>query len=463
MAAPPSEIDLELQELETRLERLRALYEQYFLGIERLEPSVPRQDVERRIHTLRTAKIRNTAKRFRLQNIIQRYNTFQQYWLRICREIDNGTYHRHLARAKDRFGDVKLSPGARRRARMRDDEAEPEAAVDKARAVRQAEDDLESLLREDPEQAMQAALASATRAVHAASAAQPAIKQVSTAVKSSEAPIPAAPALVASSAGPGAPSRPSAAAPPRLSAGGPPRPSAGGPPRPSAGGPPPLPRPSRTDGARPPVPSAAARSRRADVPADAVETPRVVPAPQAANDQTQPAARANSWAALRIPSAGAGRRADAPTPGAAKRPRPASPAADRRVGPARAPSAPVQPPPGLPRGTASAKSRPSRKDAPGATASRARKVAESPPQRATARGATPASTAGLDQRRVHELHGQLVAERRRLNQSGKVPVDTLAKSLRATEAKLRKQYAGEKVDFRVVVKNGKAVVKPVVG
>ncbi len=58
-------LDEELDELENRLERLRALYEQYFLGIEKLEPSVPRKDVERRIWVLRRVKFKNTGKRFK--------------------------------------------------------------------------------------------------------------------------------------------------------------------------------------------------------------------------------------------------------------------------------------------------------------------------------------------------------------------------------------------------------------
>src|SRR5262245_14156392 len=118
MASAGTDIDVALEELEARLERLRALYEQYFIGIEKIEPSVPRKDIDRRIHALRTVQIRNTAKRFKLQNIIQRYNTFQQYWLRVCREIENGTYHRHVARAQNRFGEVPLTAAARRRARL---------------------------------------------------------------------------------------------------------------------------------------------------------------------------------------------------------------------------------------------------------------------------------------------------------------------------------------------------------
>ena len=55
------------------------------MGIEKLEPTVPRKDVERRIQVLRKEQIRNTALRFRFQMILQRYNTYQTHWLRICR------------------------------------------------------------------------------------------------------------------------------------------------------------------------------------------------------------------------------------------------------------------------------------------------------------------------------------------------------------------------------------------
>src|SRR5450631_1639823 len=75
------------------------------MGIERIEPAIPRKDVDRRIYVLRREKIRNTAKRFKLQTIISRYNTFQQYWQRICREIENGTYKRHVIKAE------RIAPG----------------------------------------------------------------------------------------------------------------------------------------------------------------------------------------------------------------------------------------------------------------------------------------------------------------------------------------------------------------
>lgn len=98
------EVDIQISELETRIDRLRSLYEQYFMGIERMEPHVPRKDVERRLNDLRKVRFQNTAKRFKFQTLVQRYNTMQQHWGRVCREIENGTYRRHKLKAERTVG-----------------------------------------------------------------------------------------------------------------------------------------------------------------------------------------------------------------------------------------------------------------------------------------------------------------------------------------------------------------------
>lgn len=101
----PEEIDINLAELTTRIERVRALYEQYFMGFERTEPAIPRKDVERRVQDLRKIRFQNTAKRFKFQTLVQRYNSLQQYWTRVCRDIENGTYRKHVLKAEKRFAD----------------------------------------------------------------------------------------------------------------------------------------------------------------------------------------------------------------------------------------------------------------------------------------------------------------------------------------------------------------------
>jgi hypothetical protein len=113
-----AEIEKFVSDLEIACDRLRSLYEQYFMGIEKIEPMVPRKDVDRRIQVLRKEQIRNTAQRFRFQMLLQRYNTYQTHWQRICREIDNGTYIRHLIKAKRRFGDAVPSATGRGRSSM---------------------------------------------------------------------------------------------------------------------------------------------------------------------------------------------------------------------------------------------------------------------------------------------------------------------------------------------------------
>ncbi len=113
------EIERAISDLETSLERLHALYNQYFQGIEKIEPMVARKKVDRMIHALRREQIRNTALRFRFQTQVQKYNTQSTYWRRICRQIEEGTYQRHVQLAK-----------RRQEARVQQEEARDEAARD---------------------------------------------------------------------------------------------------------------------------------------------------------------------------------------------------------------------------------------------------------------------------------------------------------------------------------------------
>lgn len=143
-----SEIERELEELETRIERLRALYEQYFMGLEKLEPLIARKDVDRRIWILRRVQVRNTGLRFKFQMLIQRYNTFQQYWVRVTREIENGTYRRDVVRAAKRFGakDAMTILGRKRAQKYAELAAIQEAQAERKR---KRETDFEELSDED--------------------------------------------------------------------------------------------------------------------------------------------------------------------------------------------------------------------------------------------------------------------------------------------------------------------------
>jgi hypothetical protein len=98
----PSAASLEdtIGDLEKRIERLKVLYEQFFLGNQRAEPLVARKDCTRKIIELQQINIRNTGLRFRFNTLVQRWNVYQSYWGRILRKIEQGTFVRDVQRAK---------------------------------------------------------------------------------------------------------------------------------------------------------------------------------------------------------------------------------------------------------------------------------------------------------------------------------------------------------------------------
>jgi hypothetical protein len=94
------ETEAMLEDLELRINRLKILYEQYFLGMEKAEPVIARKEALRILQALLHTQIRNTALRFRFNNLKQRWNTYVTRWGRTLREIEQGTYSRHVARAR---------------------------------------------------------------------------------------------------------------------------------------------------------------------------------------------------------------------------------------------------------------------------------------------------------------------------------------------------------------------------
>jgi hypothetical protein len=100
-AQPPELGDL-LDDLALRIERVKVLYEQYFMGIEKIEPQVARKDIARNMLVLQQQYIRNTGLRFRFNTMLQKWNIYVTYWNRILREIENGTYVRHIQKAARR-------------------------------------------------------------------------------------------------------------------------------------------------------------------------------------------------------------------------------------------------------------------------------------------------------------------------------------------------------------------------
>jgi hypothetical protein len=144
----PKEFEILLSDAEVQLSRVKHLYEQWFQGIERMEPQIPRKQFDRALHQLRKEKPRNTAMRFRFQTLIQRYTTLQTYWRRIGRQIEEGTYRRDLLRARRRREAARAERDSTKPRRSSSPlELDPNENVDVDELIADASDRMEELLK----------------------------------------------------------------------------------------------------------------------------------------------------------------------------------------------------------------------------------------------------------------------------------------------------------------------------
>ena len=68
------------------------------MGIQRIAPSQLHRDAERKIRELTQIQIRNTALRFRFTTLSQKFGSYNSYWRRTMRAIEQGRYIRDIAR-----------------------------------------------------------------------------------------------------------------------------------------------------------------------------------------------------------------------------------------------------------------------------------------------------------------------------------------------------------------------------
>ncbi|MBU1219282.1 hypothetical protein KKF34_16700 [Myxococcota bacterium] len=86
--------------LDQSIDKLRVLYEQFFMGIEKFEPVNLRREVKNELRYMRENPPTNTAQKFLLNKTDTKYKTYEQYWNRILREIEDGVYHRQISKLK---------------------------------------------------------------------------------------------------------------------------------------------------------------------------------------------------------------------------------------------------------------------------------------------------------------------------------------------------------------------------
>jgi len=89
----------DLQALETKLKQLKLDYEQYFLGSRPREPAQGRSEVQKLFTIYQNTPIQNTALRFRFNSLCARYFALRRQWDLVLRQIEEGTYSRHVFKA----------------------------------------------------------------------------------------------------------------------------------------------------------------------------------------------------------------------------------------------------------------------------------------------------------------------------------------------------------------------------
>ncbi len=99
----------DIEALDAKVSRLKVEYEQYFARTLKREPVKLRDEIDRTILRYTNQRITNTALKFRFQNIVSKYNAFKQYWNRVLKAMEDGTYHRASEVSPIRSESVKES------------------------------------------------------------------------------------------------------------------------------------------------------------------------------------------------------------------------------------------------------------------------------------------------------------------------------------------------------------------
>ncbi|MDP3939228.1 MAG: MXAN_5187 C-terminal domain-containing protein [Deltaproteobacteria bacterium] len=84
----------DVERLARRMDALKVEYEHYFSGRARMEPAKLRKEVQSIIARWTGQHINNTMYKFRLRNLVSRYNTLSAYWNRTLQAIEDGTFTR---------------------------------------------------------------------------------------------------------------------------------------------------------------------------------------------------------------------------------------------------------------------------------------------------------------------------------------------------------------------------------
>jgi hypothetical protein len=99
----PARLNVEaLDDLEEEIELLKVAFERYFNGVDRVPPTREHDTVKLHMRNAERQRSGSTVVRFRMQNLKARFISYEHYWTRILRQIEEGTFKRVVAVSKRR-------------------------------------------------------------------------------------------------------------------------------------------------------------------------------------------------------------------------------------------------------------------------------------------------------------------------------------------------------------------------
>ncbi len=95
--------EAELNRLMVAADALKRKYDLYFMGMDKREPGPDRERLEVQLRKCRLTAAYKTSTRFRYQQFMARYRTYTNYWDRVLRQMEDGTYRKSFVTESERL------------------------------------------------------------------------------------------------------------------------------------------------------------------------------------------------------------------------------------------------------------------------------------------------------------------------------------------------------------------------
>lgn len=125
-------VNTRLDEFEQRMFLLKINYEKFFSGIDKIEPTRERELLHRMLRDLMNEPIRAASQRLRLENLKARMGSYEYYWTRQLRMMEQGTHPRQKFKAKLRERERKELLDMERQLRAREAKRKKSAREEQA-------------------------------------------------------------------------------------------------------------------------------------------------------------------------------------------------------------------------------------------------------------------------------------------------------------------------------------------